>query len=240
MRINKLIRYLKLLFKAMLALNNIFENIVISIILILASWGRKSTLFLISKVPGTTHGSKQRNLFSYLAVAWVLMLGLDLILRSNVVSGEGAIPGFAYLATLLSLLYFLSVVLIVIFLSSKHWRINSFRLARDICISSLLNILAFSHLYRELGFSLTESCIKEMGELNAAYFSTVTFTTLGYGDFRPCENSRLLAALQALVGNLHLGLFAGVAMLLASEISQGDREVEDSTEQTKEPLKKRL
>lgn len=32
------------------------------------------------------------------------------------------------------------------------------------------------------------------------YFSVVTFTTLGYGDFRPCPGTRVIAAIEALAG----------------------------------------
>ena len=38
------------------------------------------------------------------------------------------------------------------------------------------------------------------------YFSVVTFTTLGYGDFHPTESVRMLAAFEALIGYLSLGL----------------------------------
>lgn len=44
---------------------------------------------------------------------------------------------------------------------------------------------------------------------NALYFSVVTFTTLGYGDFQPLPDLRLLAGLQALVGYMYLGLTVG-------------------------------
>jgi hypothetical protein len=37
------------------------------------------------------------------------------------------------------------------------------------------------------------------------YFSAVTFTTLGYGDFQPTEYIRILAAFEAFMGYLFLG-----------------------------------
>lgn len=42
------------------------------------------------------------------------------------------------------------------------------------------------------------------------YFSTVTFTTLGYGDFHPAEGTRGVAALESMVGFLFLGFFVGM------------------------------
>ncbi|GAB5415752.1 MAG: hypothetical protein Cons2KO_33550 [Congregibacter sp.] len=48
------------------------------------------------------------------------------------------------------------------------------------------------------------------------YFSIVTFTTLGYGDFTPTEEFRILAASQALFGYVYLGSFAGLLVALFS------------------------
>ena len=44
---------------------------------------------------------------------------------------------------------------------------------------------------------------------DAVYFSTVTFTTLGFGDYRPCtQAARILAGLEAFTGALTMALFA--------------------------------
>lgn len=42
------------------------------------------------------------------------------------------------------------------------------------------------------------------------YFSVVTMTTLGYGDFQPLPQMRIIAAFQALSGYLILGLAVGI------------------------------
>ncbi|GAI81392.1 unnamed protein product, partial [marine sediment metagenome] len=40
------------------------------------------------------------------------------------------------------------------------------------------------------------------------YFSTITFTTLGYGDFRPLEGwGRILAGSEAFIGAFMMALF---------------------------------
>ena len=44
----------------------------------------------------------------------------------------------------------------------------------------------------------------------AIYFSVVTWTTLGYGDLRPLEELRILAAIEAALGYLYLGLIVGL------------------------------
>ena len=42
------------------------------------------------------------------------------------------------------------------------------------------------------------------------YFSVVTFTTLGYGDYLPVANAQIIAVIQALVGYSYFALLVGV------------------------------
>lgn len=44
------------------------------------------------------------------------------------------------------------------------------------------------------------------------YFSIVTFTTLGYGEFHPTADTRMFAATQAAFGYIYLGLIVGAAI----------------------------
>lgn len=50
--------------------------------------------------------------------------------------------------------------------------------------------------------------------LDYIYFSIVTFTTLGYGDFSPLQEYRLLAASQALLGYVYLGSIVSLLVAL--------------------------
>ncbi len=52
------------------------------------------------------------------------------------------------------------------------------------------------------------------------YFSTVTFSTLGYGDFRPAPEARSYAAFLAVYGNIHLGLLVGGLFLTITFFAQ--------------------
>lgn len=62
-------------------------------------------------------------------------------------------------------------------------------------------------------------CVTDAAE--AFYFSTVSFSTLGFGDLTPQEGlSRAVAAGEAVVGNLHLALFAASAFFLLSGTGQ--------------------
>ncbi len=58
----------------------------------------------------------------------------------------------------------------------------------------------FSSVDKKIIFSFSDSL----------YFSIVTWTTLGYGDFSPTNDLRLIASIQALLGYLSMGLYIGV------------------------------
>ena len=81
-------------------------------------------------------------------------------------------------------------------------------------ISAALNIFCCAMFHFQLGLKDT-TCVEEAGcsldFRDALYFSIVTFTTLGFGDFQPVPETRLLAAFQALTGYLYLGLGIGIA-----------------------------
>ena len=53
-------------------------------------------------------------------------------------------------------------------------------------------------------------CGKPLAWDTSLYFSVVTWTTLGYGDFKPVADLRLLAAWQALLGYGLLGILVGL------------------------------
>jgi hypothetical protein len=49
-------------------------------------------------------------------------------------------------------------------------------------------------------------------------FSIVTWTTLGYGDVRPSANARMLAASEAVLGYMFLGVYIGMLSALFRQI----------------------
>lgn len=79
-------------------------------------------------------------------------------------------------------------------------------------VQAVLLIHIFGAAYK--GYGIVGSTGHMEGPIDwpdALYFSTVTWTTLGYGDFSPAEPLRLLAAGQAFIGYVFLGLFIGLA-----------------------------
>jgi hypothetical protein len=85
---------------------------------------------------------------------------------------------------------------------------------------SMIAILLFGALYFMLGINdggqllawdSQHSLLVNIRQfLTCCYFSVVTFTTLGYGDLTPLGLSRLLAAIEAVVGSFTLALFVVV------------------------------
>lgn len=67
----------------------------------------------------------------------------------------------------------------------------------------------FAEIYQDLGIvdSATNEVVKEVAI--SWYFSTVTWTTLGYGDFRPTEAARAYAAIEAIFGYLYMAILVG-------------------------------
>ena len=79
-----------------------------------------------------------------------------------------------------------------------------------VIISAILIITLFAFLFMSPGITNVVG-IEEITSNNffdCIYFSTITFTTLGYGDFRPLEGwGRILAGSEAFIGAFMMALF---------------------------------
>lgn len=153
--------------------------------------------------------SRYRHLFS---AAVILLIGLFILEAATTLSGEKA-EAFAVLTVrimiLLSFVYFTAVVVVpTLFIRDSSFDLNPRRLIRDILISATYAIFAFALLYRQQGI-VAGTGMETRAVFDTIYFSAVTFSTLGFGDFRPAASVRGYAAMQGLWGNIHLGLLAG-------------------------------
>lgn len=81
-----------------------------------------------------------------------------------------------------------------------------------------LLLMAFGWMYQILGIvDTTQPGNPVTNQFSlCVYYSIVTFTTLGYGDFQPQGPVRVLAAMQALTGYLILGILASTGATLLS------------------------
>lgn len=93
-------------------------------------------------------------------------------------------------------------------------RINLAEFIAHIALSASLVIVACASIYLSTGLNGDLSGGKAGASL---YFSAVTFSTLGFGDLTPeLGMSRFVAAIEALIGNVHLALFAAAAFYFMS------------------------
>jgi len=165
----------------------------------------------------STYGSNLRRLFSRGAALICTLLALYFSIPS-VTGPPSLLTGVSLV--LLSTVFFTFVVVSIPFLTSQNFRPNPIRLIFDTLISGSLAILSFAMLYSLTGIDGGENpSLCGQGPARSmrdyVYFSAVTFSTLGYGDFAPCPGQRLWAAFQAIFGNLHLGMIVGAAFFAA-------------------------
>jgi hypothetical protein len=91
-------------------------------------------------------------------------------------------------------------------------------------------IVVFAGIYRGYGLlysgfcdealyaKVSEVCVSRSGDwVSPLYFSVVTWTTLGYGDFVPPHDLRLVAAAEALFGYLFFGMVVGLATAIITQ-----------------------
>ncbi|TOM80303.1 hypothetical protein CGH69_23145 [Vibrio parahaemolyticus] len=79
-------------------------------------------------------------------------------------------------------------------------------------------IITFAAIYRFGGVITPEGNVSH-DVYDSIYFSIVTWTTLGYGDFQPSESIRIWAGAQAMLGTLFTPLFLA-AILFSVELSK--------------------
>lgn len=89
-----------------------------------------------------------------------------------------------------------------------------------ICMMPFL-LFYFALIYKSLGIIPPGSAeTQSLDWLDAIYFSVVTWTTLGYGDFRPgTDVAKYFVIAEVLLGYIYMGVFIGKLLLLGSRSS---------------------
>jgi hypothetical protein len=81
-------------------------------------------------------------------------------------------------------------------------------------------IFIFAGIYRGVGLVFDGKTVPLLNDWQSPlYFSVVTWTTLGYGDFSPSPELRMIVAIQALLGYVFFGLAVGLGTAILSERS---------------------
>jgi hypothetical protein len=80
---------------------------------------------------------------------------------------------------------------------------------------TVLTVLFFAVIYSSLGITSVLEPSRVVHTLSTCiYFSATTFTTVGYGDFAPTPDARLIASIEALTGYVLLGTLTATAFFL--------------------------
>ncbi len=165
-----------------------------------------------SKEPGL-RGSDRRRMLSR---ATLVAMGLILALAARTIPLKTPpiyVEIFAWIAIVWAVWFFFVNVVWVTLNARPEFQPNGQRLAIDALLSGCNWIISCAFFFVIHG-------IEKEGEtpdlIDHLYFSAVTFSTLGYGDFQPAKEARPLAAIEAVVGNLHLGVLVAAAFLVAS------------------------
>jgi Ion channel len=130
---------------------------------------------------------------------------------------SSALLGLAFLPILI-----LSVVAVVARL--LHDPDAFLRTARHLVgLLAAVNVF-FAVLYAELGITSSLAPGAEVRDFwTCLYFSVTTFTSLGFGDFVPTAETRLIAAVEALTGYVLLGLSVACAFFLLTHHARRPR-----------------
>lgn len=142
------------------------------------------------------------------------MLALLLLwsLLSNETIGE---PGTAYIIEAILLVPFFAVIRA----SAKH-QITWLSGIALLTLLSTMIILIFARIY-----FVAQALDQEIVFREALYFAIVTWTTLGYGDFKPCGDFQLFAAIEAVYGYVFLGSIVG---LISGSITENSNAKKDT------------
>ena len=162
----------------------------------------------------STYGSNLRKYWSLASLIVILVLSFEAVMVILNDDNLWVLKLVAISTVSWSILFFALVVVTIPFLTSDAFKPNPIRLFFDGLVSIVLSILSFALAYRALGI-IGPNMELAVEITDFIYFSAVTFSTLGFGDFRPHADARLLAALQAILGNLHLGVIVGAAFFAA-------------------------
>ena len=76
---------------------------------------------------------------------------------------------------------------------------------------TIILVLTYSRIYLDYNILYNGQPFTDETFTDNIYFSIVTLTTLGYGDFQPPPKLRILAGIQAITGYVYLGFIISIA-----------------------------
>ena len=166
---------------------------------------------LVGHKPGATPESNQRRYYNRASLLLTVVFVTECVSATVFAYDNSYMTGIGYALVIWAAWFFTITVFLMPFRDSSEFRVAPRRLLFDALVSAGLMIVAFSMIFRFLGISQGPDA-PPARPLDALYFSIVTFSTLGYGDFTPSPPARMFAAIEAIIGNLHLGFVVGSVM----------------------------
>jgi len=145
-------------------------------------------------------------LFVFLSQMFMLLLFFD----KNDAINEYQISIIVTISVFFILLNIIFIMEIKNFINNKHSNYEIFSEFWIICAYGFSNILVFTFLYQFFGICCDGKEAIKGDFFTSLYFSIVTWTTLGYGDFSPIPKLRLIAAFEALLGYLYMAMLVGL------------------------------
>ena len=85
---------------------------------------------------------------------------------------------------------------------------NVFKELAELSCVSLSNIFIFAGIYSYFGISNGGVIVQDI--YDCLYFSIVTWTTLGYGDFVPSKDAQFFAAGEAMIGYIYMAIIISI------------------------------
>lgn len=161
-------------------------------------------------------GSNRRRVWARTLLYITLLLFADLSLNNTSLilsCSNRTIASLAFSLLFIGLYFFIVAIILMPFRDKSDFRVNPYRLFLDTCTSGIFFIIVYSLIYKVL--KIQNGGLDTHDFTDYIYFSIVTFSTLGYGDFVPSPGARIMSSTQAILGNIHLGfivasVFAGL------------------------------
>lgn len=177
----------------------------------------------LSWITGVFPNERPGSTFRYIVQRCAVLLGLSIVFAfefgAALDSEKQADVIFKWFSFSCTVFFFFNNIIVPLLLSNlgakllwlqaPSFVLSGWRLLVDILISGTLCILSATLIFSEFPIHDTGNKDYLAQQLDYLYFSIVTFSTLGYGDFRPGEALRIPASMLAVAGNIHLGLLAG-------------------------------
>lgn len=142
-----------------------------------------------------------RGLIAVIIIESVVTVGIVLFAQSSVAVGLSAV----FIGIVVVVLFSTFFSILYVGLKGRSIFLAVFMLL--VSAASIVSLYAEIYIWTGLRDTVSTQCLNIPQHFaTTVYFSTITWTTVGYGDLVPCGNARLIAASEAILGYLVMAL----------------------------------